>query len=249
MLHGDGAATSLRPVVPASASTGVRREPVAHVARQIACATAAATPRSSAASPGCCKSEGRVPFAALVTLAGLGERQLQRRFAEVVGISPRALGVVIRLRRVFEALREAPLATWSERAQAAGFFDHPQMARDFRRLIGKTPARWASAGPGLAAASPTPTPEGLSQTYKPRRPCRPMLRNRFKGSPMRPIALLLAAFSPAAAYAAPAPDLSWMSGDWRRCLRGEIVEERWLGPRGDLMIGANLTSSKGGKAT
>ena len=30
---------------------------------------------------------------------------------------------------------------------------------------------------------------------------------------------------------------------------GEIVEERWLGPRGDLMIGANLTSSKSGKAT
>ena len=33
------------------------------------------------------------------------------------------------------------------------------------------------------------------------------------------------------------------------CIRdskeGEIVEERWLGPRGGLLIGANLTSSKG----
>jgi transcriptional regulator GlxA family with amidase domain len=96
--------------------------------------------------------EGRVPLAELTAASGLGERQLQRRFAEVVGISPRALAGVIRLRRVFAALREAPLATWSERAQAAGFFDHPQMARDFRRLIGKTPTRWAKAGPGLAAS-------------------------------------------------------------------------------------------------
>ena len=49
--------------------------------------------------------------------------------------------------------------------------------------------------------------------------------------------------------AVPAPDLSWMSGDWRRCRDGEIVEERWLGPRGGLMIGANLTTSKSGKAS
>jgi hypothetical protein len=50
---------------------------------------------------------------------------------------------------------------------------------------------------------------------------------------------------PDAARAAPLADLSWLSGDWRRCKEGEIVEERWLGPRGGLLIGANLTSSKG----
>ena len=48
-----------------------------------------------------------------------------------------------------------------------------------------------------------------------------------------------------AAAAAPLPDLSWLSGDWRRCQADEIVEERWLGPRAGLLIGANLTSSKG----
>jgi hypothetical protein len=62
-----------------------------------------------------------------------------------------------------------------------------------------------------------------------------------------PTALLLLVAT--TAHAAPAADLSWMSGDWRRCKDGEIVEERWLGPRGELMIGANLTSSQSGKAT
>jgi len=60
---------------------------------------------------------------------------------------------------------------------------------------------------------------------------------------------LLSFLVASAAHAAPAPDLSWLSGDWRRCKDGEIVEERWLGPRGELMIGANLTSAKSGKTT
>ncbi|HEV7575124.1 MAG TPA: DUF6265 family protein [Caldimonas sp.] len=47
------------------------------------------------------------------------------------------------------------------------------------------------------------------------------------------------------ARAAPPPDLSWLAGDWRRCQAGEIVEERWLGPRGEMLVGANLTTSKG----
>lgn len=64
---------------------------------------------------------------------------------------------------------------------------------------------------------------------------------------MRKLALMLVSMTVAAsaARAAPALDLSWLAGDWRRCKDGEIVEERWLGPRGDMLIGANLTSSKG----
>ena len=64
---------------------------------------------------------------------------------------------------------------------------------------------------------------------------------------MRMLVVMVAAmvFVPDAARAAPLADLSWLSGDWRRCKDGEIVEERWLGPRGGLLIGANLTSAKG----
>ena len=62
---------------------------------------------------------------------------------------------------------------------------------------------------------------------------------------MRVVMVAAMVFLPDAARAAPLADLSWLSGDWRRCKDGEIVEERWLGPRGGLLIGANLTSSKG----
>ena len=57
---------------------------------------------------------------------------------------------------------------------------------------------------------------------------------------MRTIVLL---FAVTLAHAAPPAPWSWLAGDWRRCQDGEIVEERWLGPRGEMMIGANLTSS------
>jgi len=61
-------------------------------------------------------SEGRVALADLVALSVMSERRLQRRFAKVVGISPRALASVVRLRRVFDAMRDRPLSTWSHSA-------------------------------------------------------------------------------------------------------------------------------------
>ena len=64
------------------------------------------------------------------------------------------------------------------------------------------------------------------------------------------VVLVAAAAAVSAARAAPAAsELAWIAGDWRQCRDGEIVEERWLGPRGDVLLGASLTSSKDGKAS
>ena len=64
------------------------------------------------------------------------------------------------------------------------------------------------------------------------------------------IALLVATTTSTLAHAAPAAsELAWLAGDWRRCRAGEIVEERWLGPHGGMLLGANLTSSGNGKTS
>jgi len=152
-LHGAAAAQSLAARLAAARDANAARAALAdYVARRIALNDG----RRDAAVERCVDrlyaSEGRVALAELCALAGVGERQLQRRFAEVVGIAPRTLAVVIRLRRVFDALRDAPWSTWSERAQAAGFFDHPQMARDFRRLLGRTPSQWVKRRGGIATS-------------------------------------------------------------------------------------------------
>ncbi|ATQ44289.1 helix-turn-helix domain-containing protein [Caulobacter mirabilis] len=89
---------------------------------------------------------------ALCRQTGLSPRALQRRFATRVGVSPRMLASILRFRRVFEALREADAETWTEAAQAAGYFDHPQMARDFRRFVGCTPSQFVAVERGLSSS-------------------------------------------------------------------------------------------------
>jgi len=97
-------------------------------------------------------SEGRVPLEDLCARTGLSPRALQRRFAGAVGVSPRMLASVIRFRRVFEALQAPDVSRWTDAAQAAGYFDHPQMARDFQRFLGCSPGEFLRAERGLAAS-------------------------------------------------------------------------------------------------
>ncbi len=89
---------------------------------------------------------------ALCATSGLTPRNLQRRFSTVVGVSPRMLKSLVRFRRVFDALQGTTLSTWSAAAQAAGYFDHPQMARDFQRFVGCSASEFVAGGAGLATS-------------------------------------------------------------------------------------------------
>lgn len=87
-------------------------------------------------------------------------RALQRRFRDRVGVPPRLLRSILRFRRVFDHAAEPEAAGWLEAGLGAGYFDQPQMARDFRRFLGCTATEWAREQVGLARSL-------ASQTYKP----------------------------------------------------------------------------------
>lgn len=93
---------------------------------------------------------------------GLSERQFQRRFKAEVGVSPRELQSVLRFRRVFDAIDAPGPPGWVEAALAAGYFDQPQMARDFRRYLGVSSRQWVMQRAGLAKALTA----RVSETYK-----------------------------------------------------------------------------------
>lgn len=93
--------------------------------------------------------------------ADVSERQWQRRFKGEVGVSPREFQSVLRFRRVFDEIDKPGPPGWVEAALAAGYFDQPQMARDFRRYLGVSSRQWAAQRVGLARAL-TVAPE----TYK-----------------------------------------------------------------------------------
>jgi AraC-like DNA-binding protein len=109
-------------------------------------------PAVSSATAAIRAGQGRTPLAELAAEAALSPRALQRRFAAQVGVSPRMLASLVRFRRVFEALQAPDVADWTSAAQAAGYFDHPQMARDFQRFLGCSASAFASGEPGLAAS-------------------------------------------------------------------------------------------------
>ena len=93
------------------------------------------------------------------------QRALQRRFQDRVGVSPRTLRSVFRFRRVFDhaAEHDPAAAGWLEAGLSAGYFDQPQMARDFRRFLGCTATEWAREQMELARRI-------ASQSYKPELP-------------------------------------------------------------------------------
>ena len=88
------------------------------------------------------------------------DRAGQRRFLKRVGIPARTLRAIFRFRKVFDAIEADEEGGWVSAALAAGYFDQPQMARDFRRFLGRTATEWAGQKAGLARSL-------VSHSYKP----------------------------------------------------------------------------------
>jgi methylphosphotriester-DNA--protein-cysteine methyltransferase len=79
---------------------------------------------------------------------GLCDRQLRRVFRDAVGIGPKALCRIVRLRSAFAAHQAG--VTWAEAALRAGFCDQAHLAREARSLLGAPPTALEERSP-LAA--------------------------------------------------------------------------------------------------
>jgi hypothetical protein len=62
---------------------------------------------------------------------------------------------------------------------------------------------------------------------------------------MRALAWLMIVIASEAAAGPPVDDWRWLRGDWIACRDDGVVEESWLGPRDGLLIGANLSTTRG----
>jgi AraC-like DNA-binding protein len=72
--------------------------------------------------------------------AFVSERQLERRFVELVGYGPKTLQRVLRFQR-FLARVALPDVSLAGAAALAGYADQPHLSRETRRLAGLTPSR------------------------------------------------------------------------------------------------------------
>ena len=76
----------------------------------------------------------------------LSIRQLQRLFSLWVGVSPKWMIQRYRLHEVVEELNAAQTPPdWISLAEKLGYFDQAHFIRDFKRLIGETPAAYSAS--------------------------------------------------------------------------------------------------------
>ncbi len=66
-------------------------------------------------------------------------RQLERKFLDQIGISPKQLGKVIRLQTALRMMLSEPTERLTDVAYESGYFDQAHFIKDFREFTGGTP--------------------------------------------------------------------------------------------------------------
>lgn len=90
---------------------------------------------------------GTLGITRLAPALGVTRQHLARRFAELVGVSPKTFARVVRLKRAIEVARRIPLGqpvNWSMLALEVGYYDQSHLIDEFREMTGVTPSTWLS---------------------------------------------------------------------------------------------------------
>ena len=82
---------------------------------------------------------GLVSIDQLANDAGVSARQLERRFLNDVGLSPKLLSRILRFQHVFRAI-ETCEGAWAPVAVECGYYDQAHLIRDFNQFAHQTPA-------------------------------------------------------------------------------------------------------------
>ena len=76
---------------------------------------------------------------------GVSHGHLDRQFTEQVGLSPRTLARILRMRRLLEAIDVHGPVGWADQAAELGWSDQAHLIRDFKRHTGVTPSQYLAA--------------------------------------------------------------------------------------------------------
>jgi len=90
---------------------------------------------------------GSLGITRLAPALGVSRQHLARRFAQLVGVSPKVFARVVRLGRVIERARAVATdepVNWSTLALELGYYDQSHLVDEFREMTGVTPTVWRS---------------------------------------------------------------------------------------------------------
>jgi AraC-like DNA-binding protein len=114
-------------------------------------ALAAGLDESDGALPRCAtavaalESDPARSIADLAAELGISHGHLDRQFTRVVGLSPRTLARVLRVRRLLEQIDVQDRVVWTRLAADLGWYDQAHLVRDVTRHTGVPPTAYVSA--------------------------------------------------------------------------------------------------------
>ena len=110
--------------------------------------------------------QGVIPVRELAHNAGVSLRQFERRFSDLLGLTPKLFARIARFQSALDAKVLTPTRPWLEIAHALGYHDQMHMVRDFRLLGGNSPVRTfealGDARPSALAAADLPSSSSRS---------------------------------------------------------------------------------------
>lgn len=89
------------------------------------------------------QSRGNARIGRVAAELGWSRKHLAEKFRDEIGLSPKAIGRIMRFDAALHLAR-GRTGCWAEIAAAAGYADQAHMVREFRELAGSTPAQWRS---------------------------------------------------------------------------------------------------------
>lgn len=136
------AAPEVARIVDASVQSGDARSPIPTLSAAVRELIRGATPADKDvvfAVDELFASHGAIAVSKLAARTGLSSRQLRRKFAEHVGLSPKEFARLRRIRQACMLMLEQKGAELAAVSIAGGYSDQPHLTREFRGIFGSSP--------------------------------------------------------------------------------------------------------------
>jgi AraC-like DNA-binding protein len=88
------------------------------------------------------RHNGALSIEALRDYMGISQNHLLTQFKRMVGISPKALAQLDRLKHILRSVDPTQAVDWTQIAQQSGYYDQAHFSKDFRAFTGHSPTEY-----------------------------------------------------------------------------------------------------------
>lgn len=86
--------------------------------------------------------DGQLSVSGLAEQVNVNRRQLERKFAQAIGLSPKQLSKIIRLQATIKRMQSQAFGSLTEIAYDGEYYDQAHLIRDFKEFTGVTPKQF-----------------------------------------------------------------------------------------------------------